>query len=189
MDLSVIITVHCLTFSPSFSCFLPSFIPPSLALSLSLTVRQVCVSSLAPAVTLPLVFSSLHLPLSRSSGTFLWANRKPRRLVMRPPVPAPPTVFLSTNGNTSPLQTFASTHTYPTSASHLVLPSSCYKFAYNFLSYPSVHPLLLSVPVTPWLELGRWGEMSPHFSLMASMEWIQHKYILTVLHDVVWSFV
>lgn len=138
--------LSCLTFSPSF---------PSLFPSLPLTVRQVCVCSLAPAVTLPLVFSSLHLPLSRSSGTFLRASRKLRRLVMRPPVPAPPTVFLSTNGKTSPLQTFASTHAYPTSASRRVLPSSCYKFAYSFLSYPSVHPLLLSAPVTPWLELGR----------------------------------
>lgn len=64
-------------------------LPPLPPLPPSPTVRQVFVCSLAPAVTPPLVLSSLHLPLSCSSGIFLWANRKPRLLVTRPPVPAP----------------------------------------------------------------------------------------------------
>lgn len=74
--------------------FVPPSIPSSLLLSLSLTVRQVCVCLLSPAVTPPPpVSSSLHLHLSCSSGILLWADRKLRRRVIRPPAPAPPTVF------------------------------------------------------------------------------------------------
>lgn len=169
-------------FHPRFLVFIHTSL--SSPLSLSLTVRQVCVCSLSPAVTPPLVFSSLHLPISCSSGIFLWANRKLWRLVIRPPVPA----------NCIPVNQqqcfpFPNAHFHPhvsyicfSPCFGIFLLQICIQFA-ETVSYPCVHPFLLCVPVTPWLKLERWREMSPHYSLVVSMEWMLYKYVLTVKHS------
>lgn len=96
--------------------------------------------------------SFLHPPSSPScsSGIFPWANRKQQQLVMRPPVPAPPTAFLSTTGDTSLFQMFTSTHTYPTSATHCVLVSSCYKFAYSLQKQTHILSCCLRLSLLDW---------------------------------------
>lgn len=121
-----------------------------LSCSLFYSLSSTCVCSLAPAVTLPPVFSTLRLPPSCSSGIFPWANRKQQQLVMRPPVPAPPTAFLSTTGDTSLFQMFTSTHTYPTSATHCVLVSSCYKFAYSLQKQTHILSCCLRLSLLDW---------------------------------------
>lgn len=88
-------------------------------------------------------------------------------LIHRPlPRWSPPTrVFLSKPQATLPLlQTSTSTRPHPTSAARPVA-----RFAYTLLSPPlSVHPPLLSRPVTSRLYLKWWGEMSPRLSLIDS---------------------
>lgn len=116
----------------------------SLLLSFSLSVRHRCLPPL------PLLSSSLHLHLSCSSGNTLWANRKPRRLVTRPPVPAPPLVF-----SVNPRQHFPSPniHFHPL-ASYIccsprfavsLLQICIYRLVSSFLYIPSCC-LSLSLP-------------------------------------------
>lgn len=146
----VIVTVQC------NSCltlvFLPSSHHPSLPLS-SLTVSQVCVCSLSPAVTpSPVFLLPPSSPLSCSSGIFPWANRKLQRLVMRPPRSSPANCVPVNRRQYFP---FPKHSLPPTRILHLLLTLFWRLLVTNLHTISclilSVHPLLMSV--TPWLGL------------------------------------